>query len=93
MTYAIYMKPIIIAKTGETIMPRPRKCRKVCSLPGNKEFVPATECANNPAIIVFVMAKRYIVIAAAARNIDADMAKIVVRQNNNESKEKVVFYK
>lgn len=35
-------------------MPRPRKCRKVCSLPGNRAFVPASEYSDNPVIIITV---------------------------------------
>lgn len=35
-------------------MPRPRKCRKVCSLPGNKEFIPTTDSSENLAIVITV---------------------------------------
>lgn len=37
-----------------THMPRPRKCRKVCHLPHEKEFVPANGCQNRPSIIMTV---------------------------------------
>ena len=35
-------------------MPRPRKCRKVCHLPHEKEFVPANGCQNRPSIVMTV---------------------------------------
>ena len=35
-------------------MPRPRKCRKVCHLPSEKEFYPANGCKNLPHIIMTV---------------------------------------
>ena len=35
-------------------MPRPRKCRKVCHLPHEKEFIPANGCQNHPSIIMTV---------------------------------------
>ncbi|MDO4555519.1 MAG: DUF134 domain-containing protein [Lachnospiraceae bacterium] len=35
-------------------MPRPRKCRKVCSLPGNTEFVPKNGGRNQPVIVMTV---------------------------------------
>lgn len=35
-------------------MPRPRKCRKVCQLPNEKEFFPANGCSNRPVILMTV---------------------------------------
>ena len=35
-------------------MPRPRKCRKVCQLPTEKEFFPANGCMKRPAIVMTV---------------------------------------
>lgn len=35
-------------------MPRPRKCRKVCSLPTEKEFYPANGCQKLPAIVMTI---------------------------------------
>lgn len=35
-------------------MPRPRKCRKVCSLPGNSEFFPAN-CGGDKAAVIMTV--------------------------------------
>lgn len=35
-------------------MPRPRKCRKVCRLPQEKEFIPANGCPKQPAVVMTV---------------------------------------
>ena len=35
-------------------MPRQRKCRKVCSLPTEKEFLPANGCQKGPVIVMTV---------------------------------------
>ena len=35
-------------------MPRPRKCRKVCHLPNEREFHPAGNCNKNTCIIMTV---------------------------------------
>lgn len=35
-------------------MPRPRKCRKVCSLPGNREFFPVN-CAGDKAVVIMTV--------------------------------------
>ena len=35
-------------------MPRPRKCRKVCHLPNEREFHPAGNCKKNTCIIMTV---------------------------------------
>ena len=35
-------------------MPRPRKCRKVCCMPKNTEFVPAENYEENKVIIMTV---------------------------------------
>ena len=35
-------------------MPRPRKCRKVCHLPNEREFHPAGNCNKNACIIMTV---------------------------------------
>ena len=35
-------------------MPRPRKCRKVCCMPKNTEFVPAGNIGANGVIIMTV---------------------------------------
>ena len=35
-------------------MPRPRKCRKVCHLPNEREFHPASNCNKNTCIIMTV---------------------------------------
>lgn len=36
------------------MLPRPRKCRKVCSLPRNTEFLPANGAENQPPVILGV---------------------------------------
>jgi len=35
-------------------MPRPKKCRKVCHLPHEKEFIPANGCNGRPFIVMTV---------------------------------------
>lgn len=35
-------------------MPRPRKCRKVCCLPNNREFLPVKGAAEKPGIVMTV---------------------------------------
>ena len=35
-------------------MPRPRKCRKVCHLPSEKEFIPLGSCAHHSHVIMTV---------------------------------------
>ena len=45
MTYANNTHEVIA-------MPRPRKCRKVCQLPSEKEFFPANGCNGRPAIVM-----------------------------------------
>ncbi len=35
-------------------MPRPRKCRKVCHLPSQKEFIPVNGCNRRSAVILTV---------------------------------------
>ena len=42
-------------QTNEVIlMPRPRKCRKVCRLPESKEFIPVNGCSENCFITMTV---------------------------------------
>lgn len=35
-------------------MPRPRKCRKVCHLPDEKEFLPSNGCQGRPVMVMTV---------------------------------------
>jgi len=35
-------------------MPRPRKCRKVCHLPYEKEFIPSNGCQSRPVMTMTV---------------------------------------
>ena len=35
-------------------MPRPRKCRKVCCLPNQREFVPVNVCTPHSSVIMTV---------------------------------------
>lgn len=35
-------------------MPRPRKCRKVCSMPKNTEFAPRNNCGKDETIVMTI---------------------------------------